>query len=712
MERGNTTTATSCTPNSRPFLPPLAQHDSRAIKWVNEKLLEQAHTRLPPGDLYYPVDEEASRQGRWQQQTREALQECGHAYFLIQPANDAGRVEDDDNVTAGDGGDDPRRTARSSSSPSLPSFNSKTSGSRPMVDESKRGGLPAVHPDVVRPRAGGRRPRTGRRRPSTSEAVSRRAAARSSRKATAAMAATRDLLEKQSHGLRLEVKRAMRVAATTLREGDRVESRWRRPTRLDKPRVDPSGWHPGRVVQSHKDGGRVDVVFEDGDCERLSGIPAKYVRRAPSPSSLKRSLISTSGKENDAVAALVEERSNRDDPSSCVAAPAPLPAPIPIESMSSASRRELAHIVCATRSLRCTWEDPLPIDQEIARLRILGEEKMRCRPEWKGSFPAINFQATKRLPFGSGGMSGVRAARAGRAAAAPTAARHCRRDKRMIRARSRTSSSRALAMPKETTVETKPGRGDNGEAQPDGACSVGRETPATERTRTTTTTTTADREDAAPRPSSLAPAGLLRAQSRLVAAAVAYDRCVAGARDCLDRGAAAFRQARTYSQQQKAFEESTAVLGPSQPARAGYTDWRGRPVSGLQNTTLDVVEAMDAWAAEWRAVREEEETGVGRRSSGGIGEEEVAKDGAVAPVGIAAPPFLWEGSPLVSTILGHSAELLASATELAQWYGPGFPIERNPFFLAYPLDDRPVTPRNAVVRAWVNGEVRGGMVLE
>ncbi|CAM9750510.1 unnamed protein product, partial [Scytosiphon promiscuus] len=461
----------------------------------------------------------------------------------------------------------------------------------------------------------------------------RRAAARSSRKAAAAVAATRELLERQSHGLRLEVKRAMEVATATLREGDRVESRWRRPTRLDKPRIDPGAWHPGRVVQSHKDGGRVDVVFEDGDGERLSGIPAKYVRRAPSPSSLRRCLISTSGKENDATAAPAE-RSNSNGP---------LPStsiPVAVELLSSASRRELAHIVCANRSLRRTWEDPVPIDQEMARLRMLGEEKMRGRPEWKGSFPVISFQATKKLP-------------------------------RLVRARSRASSSLSHAMTEGTTVQATVGWSE-----------------------------TRQGGDSSTRSTSLSTAALLQAQSRLVAAAVAYDRCVAGARDCLDRGATAFRQARTYSEQQKAFEESTAVLGPSQPARAGYTDWRGRPVAGLQNATLDLVEAMDGWATEWRAAREDDAGLVDKEGAG-----KVAKDGAVAVVAVAAPPFLWEGSPLVSTIIGHSAKLLAGAPALGEWYGPGFPIERNPFFLAYPVDDRAATPRNALVRAWVNGEV-------
>ncbi|CAM9902304.1 unnamed protein product [Ectocarpus fasciculatus] len=275
-----------------------------------------------------------------------------------------------------------------------------------------------------------------------------------------AMAAARnqETLEQQSQGLQLEMKRAMKVATTTFREGDRVESRWRRPTRLDKAKIDPGAWHPGRVVQSHKDGGRVDVVFEDGDGERLSGISTKHVRLAPSPSSLERPPLASSGRDDDDVTPIAGVSGSRNScdrrSSSCA------PTSAPTELVCSASRRELAHIASATKSLRCTWEDPMPISQEMARLRMLGERKMRGRPTWRGSFPLVDFSATKRLPFGGSGMASTRGRRGKNAAASAAAAAAGTRDHQLqaqgtahdvSRTRLRTvqsSSSSSLKMPR------------------------------------------------------------------------------------------------------------------------------------------------------------------------------------------------------------------------------------------------------------------------
>lgn len=380
----------------------------------------------------------------------------------------------------------------------------------------------------------------------------------------------------------------------------------------------------------------------------------------------------------------------------------------------------------------------MPIGQELARLRMMGEEKMRDRPEWRGSFPLVNFQATKRLSLGASGMARGRTG-AGRVAAAAVRAHRRPRNQAQdtsrgrIRARSRTtaaapSSSSLVTARTDTAVQAKRGedrREKNGGQRSDTGTFVSSHASTVGMRGSIIMT----KKGAAPLSSSasllpLSSAALGKAQSKLVTAAMAYDRCVAGAKDCLHRGATTFRAARTYSEQQKAFEESTATLGPAQPARAGYTDWRGSSVVGLQNATIDVVEAMDAWAVEWAAAREDDEHevehAVGMSNSNGgsggsnnsiviEGEEEVQKVGVAAAVPATAPPFLWEGTPLVSTIIGHSAKLVAGAPELREWYGPGFPIERNPFFLAYPVDDRPVTPRNALVRAWVNGEVCGGV---
>lgn len=630
--------------------------NSRAIAWVDEPLLQEAHKRLPPAGLYYPVDEQASSEGRWQEQAKEALDECGYAYFLpldhTTPEENVHEVHDDAPIGAHNEGPQVG-SDRSPSDVLVRVLDAKN------TTESDNYGTASNSAACARVRGPLRK-----RRPATSK--TRGWGTRSLRRA----AAERDELE-QSHGLSSELKHAVRVARSTLKEGDRVESRWRRPTRLDKPRVDPNAWHPGHLVAVHKDG-TVDVVFEDGGGEeRLSGTPAKHVRLAPQLEQFQS--VSSS-----------KTVCKRGDPS-------PLPKnskavckrvdPPPSVHLCPASRRKLAHIGVATASLRCTWEDPIPFGQELTRLRKLKGEQLRCRPEWRGSFPAVDFRATKNFPFGC--TKAGAPARDGwetrqRLRAQSTARRRGRR-------RSTTSSATlgVVSAEFEMTQEDRRKASESGETRDDSALGRGDKTLGGGDSAL----------GGAPCPA------LVEAQSSLVAAAMAYDKCVAEVRQCLERGAAAFVVARTYSEQQRAFEEATAALGPAQPARAGYTDWRGSPVVGLQNATLDVVEAMNAWATEWTAAKNGDSADdIDReRSSQGDVEEIPAYE---------APPFMWEGLPLVSTIIGHSASIVAGASELRQWYGPGFPSERNPFFLAYPIDDRPVTPRDVLVRAYVNGEVR------
>lgn len=586
---------------------------------MDEPLLAEAHKRLPPANLYYPVDDEASRQGRWQAQAEEALEECGHAYFL--PASDPMRAEAD--------ADHVNNTPKVEQSQIGIGIHSNVhvscSNDALMINVDQTASHSAARARIGRPRAG--RPiKPGGPGPSLT------------RKATA----KKEALE-QSHGLRSELQRAIRTAQTTLKKGDRIESRWRRPTRLDKPRVDPGAWHPGRLIAVHRDG-NIDMVFEDGEEERLSGIPAKHVRLAPS-----------------------SEPSNYSD---ATTADTHRIGPSPPIDLCSASRRELAHIASVVTSLRRAWENPVTMDQELVRLRALWEEKMRTRPEWRGTFPVVNFSATKTLSIG-GGM-----ARAVAQSRPETWPRRQAQDTQESTRQCRRRSRRSLAM-----------LGAAGQLE------------ATKRSEQRPRTFRNDCTPGSTREIASSPA-LVETQSNLVKAAVAYDKCVADVRRCLDRGASAFCVAQTYSEQQSAFEEVTANLGPALPARAGYTDWRGSPVVGLQNATLDVVEAIDAWAAEWTAVRNEAASCVDHRGSsqGGVEETRIA---------VEVPPFLWEGLPLVRTIIGHSGKLLARSPELKGWYGAGFPVEWNPFFLAYPIDDRPVTPRSAHVRAFVNGEVGG-----
>lgn len=589
------------------------------------------------------MDEQASSQGRWQEQAKEALDECGYAYFL--PTDDDNTPEVRHHANH-DGG----IAIHHNEGPQEP-------GSDPLcdvpLDVDARNSPDCENigtPFFSATRSGVGKPR--HRRPATSEAAAA-ARLRSRRKASV----DRDELE-QSHGLCSELKRAIRVARATLKEGDRVESRWRRPTRLEKPRVDPNAWHAGRLVAVHKDG-TVDVVFEDGGEERLSGTPAKHVRLAPQVERLHPAPAPNGPK---AVCKRID--------------------PAPPVNLCSASRRKLAHIAVATTSLRCTWEDPIPFSQELTRLRKLKGEKTRCRPEWRGSFPAVDFRTTKNVSFACGKVD--------------TPASQNRGKTRQRIHREQCTARRGRRQPKTSGIAI------------DGVLTELAMRMTQEETRNVLGERDGTGNSAR---GGLAPCylALVEAQSNLVAAAMAYDKCVAEVRQCLERGAAAFLVARTYSEQQSAFEETTATLGPAQPARAGYADWRGSSIVGLQSATLDVVEAMDAWATEWTAAKNDATGGGG----GGVDREKNSpQDNAEeSPVcADKAPPFLWEGVPLVSTIIGHSVSIVAGASELLQWYGPGFPSGRNPFFLAYPIDDRPVTPRDVLVRAYVNGEVCTGIV--
>lgn len=614
--------STDKTPPSKTFFHP----QSRACLWVNESVLAEAHARLPPADLYYPVDDEAARQGRWREQVVEALEDCGYTYFVpadvsISPAGRATEpnIEEPPASVVTDNNENTTTT--------FPGVQgNKVSRLRP---QSKEARLRAVLPP-------------------TSAGLSRSERKTIEEEATA-----------QLHGLRSELKRAVSMARKIFKEGDRIESRWRRPTRLDRPRVDPDAWHPGRVIGIRKDG-RLDIVFETGDAERLSGIAAKHVRLAPA--------VTPRCSDAAAAAAIMREGKGAS----------------PKVDLSPANRRELAHIASATRSLRCTWENPVTMDKELARLREVWGEKMRERPEWHSSFPAVSFEATKRLSIGS-------VAKGGR-----QFRRKMRRQRRhaldvVSRRRSNRTPSRAL-------LGASGAPGTQQLAGPNIGCDELQQQHSV-----------VVPEEEAQNSSTGAPSPVLaHAQSRLIASAMAYDRCMASVHDCFDRGASAFGVARTYSEQQSAFEEATAVLGPAQPARAGYSDWHGRPVVGLQNATLDVVEAIGAWAAEWMKARDEAAGGEHNKTKSGFEEEEQEEE-EEGEVVVGAPPFVWGGVTLVSTIIGHSAKLLARTPELREWYGPGFPTERNPFWLAYAIDDRPDTPRNALVRACVNGQVGGRM---
>lgn len=594
-----------------------------------------AHSRLPPEDLYYHVDDVAVKEGRWQQQVADALENCGYAYFL--PIDDVASATQGGNGTNDDG-------KSVSNDPGSIRVDIATPGKKKSIQKVRGASHTATASLVSRDV----RPQQVIAARSTAISVPSSLPSSSSR-----TTAERQAQDEQSRGLLSEIKIAARVARTTFEEGNRVESRWRRPTRLHRPCVDPTGcWHPGRVVAVHSDGG-VDVIFEDGDKERLSRISSDYVRLAP-----KHVNLDEGGGEE--TAARVEQWAHG------VARTAKTET-----LLCSASRRELAHIAFATNSIRRTWQDPVPMSAELARLRNIWEERKRSRPEWRVSVPMVSFEVTKRLSFGG---TAPRPAQDARARGHRRPRRSMQETTGVLRHAIDPFSSTSIHAQRSNKTERPQCVEQQGNTC-GGYCSS---TPA-----------------------------LAQAQSKLVASALAYDRCLAGARDCIARGAAAFRVARMYSEQQTAFEEATATLGPAQPAHAGYTDWRGHPVAGLQSATLEVAEAMDAWAGEWAAARREEDGVNSTERNVGGDEGRLVIEGEHS-----APPFLWEGKPLVLTIVGHTENLIGGVPELQKWYGPGFPIRDNPFCLAYPIGDRPTTPRNASVQAYVNGEVGSWMGFE
>ena len=338
----------------------------------------------------------------------------------------------------------------------------------------------------------------------------------------------------QSQGLRWELKHAVIAARSTFREGDRVESRWRRPTRMDKARLDPHTWYPGRVINVSKDG-NVDIIFEDGDKERLNGIQDKHVRLAPrSLSGL--SFVSCS------------ESIQQIEPVTCCSSKS---------DFSCNSRRELAHVAITTKLIRRTWKDPLTMSQELSRLREIWEKRMQSRPAWRGSFSALNVQATKKGPIGGGVTPAARGRPKlpGDMAKQPS---HTRYDKKRCRTIRTPRVLRAVSgyhgLVETSTKRLGPERRANFDSQP---------------------VVNALESSKAP----FLPPSLVKAQSDLVAAVMVYDNCVSTVIDCLKRGVSCFDAAQTYSELQRAFGEATESFDPAQRARPEYRDWRGTPSS-------------------------------------------------------------------------------------------------------------------------------------
>lgn len=66
-------------------------------------------------------------------------------------------------------------------------------------------------------------------------------------------------------------------------------------------------------------------------------------------------------------------------------------------------------------------------------------------------------------------------------------------------------------------------------------------------------------------------------------------------------------------------------------------------------------------------------------------------------------PFIWGGGNVLVRMLTH-LDYLDEIPELHQWYGDLMPLRMNPFIIAVPIENRPVTPRQATRRVLVDGK--------
>ena len=158
-----------------------------------------------------------------------------------------------------------------------------------------------------------------------------------------------------------------------------------------------------------------------------------------------------------------------------------------------------------------------------------------------------------------------------------------------------------------------------------------------------------------------------KAQIQVVDAIAQYDRYRREINAVAVKCARAYRTARLHSQRQDAFDELTEMLGPYRWARAGFNDWRGRPVKGMQTITIKLVESVVRWRAALAA------TG---RSLGAN----------------AATPFRWENRNVLLSVITGLDFLGETFPELVHWYSPEYVFKRNPLCRACVLDERPPTP--------------------
>jgi hypothetical protein len=178
-----------------------------------------------------------------------------------------------------------------------------------------------------------------------------------------------------------------------------------------------------------------------------------------------------------------------------------------------------------------------------------------------------------------------------------------------------------------------------------------------------------------------------RAQSSVVTKIMEYEDYIRSIKRALESSVASYRKARVVAGRQQSFDRLTAMLGVPRQATMGYQDWRGQYIKGVVLITVELIEAVGIWREATLAAQGK----LGARNEFG----ELLDHGT--PI-----PFTWNGKNILLQI-PTGLDFLSKCDELVKWFGNDFTFHRNPFMLAVPLDDRPVTPIKATRTVTIDG---------
>jgi len=299
--------------------------------------------------------------------------------------------------------------------------------------------------------------------------------------------------------------------------------------------------------------------------------------------------------------------------------------------------------------LKKRWEATCSMDDEMNRLKIVKKEENRRRP-WDGSIPAVEHSAAKRKPIGHNPKS------SSKIITGPSPLAIAAKERAAVRIQERQNrNKKPISQLKKAIMDSEKNSNKY-------------------------------RFEAAETQSNLKRA-LDQAQANVVSKIIEYESYSADLRRTLEGAIAAYRKARVVAARQTSFDKLTAMLGTPREARMGYNDWRGQFIKGIVLITVELIESVGIW-------REASLAGQGKlRSRNEFGE--LVDHGPPMP-------FTWNGKNILLQI-PSGLNFLSRCDELVRWFGNDFTFHRNPFMLAVPLDDRPVTPMKATRTVMIDG---------